>query len=103
MQNGIFLNRFRHFCAGGVVGKDTCTGDSGSPLMIPEKEVWSVMGITSIGKGCGQREWPGIYTRVSFYVDWIHDEVEKYFGRNGNISKNDTIGKGSVSYPKIHV
>jgi secreted trypsin-like serine protease len=32
---------------------------------------WILVGITSYGTGCGLADYPGVYTRVSYYVDWI--------------------------------
>ncbi|KAK2721786.1 hypothetical protein QYM36_003932, partial [Artemia franciscana] len=61
-------------CAGDPGGKkDACQGDSGSPLILKEglgKRSVQV-GIVSSGVGCGSPLFPGIYTRVSEYVDWI--------------------------------
>ncbi len=52
-------------------GKDTCTGDSGGPLMVPDGSGWVLAGITSFGDGCAQANSPGVYTRVSVFRDWI--------------------------------
>ncbi|XP_033308848.1 serine protease snake-like [Bombus bifarius] len=63
-------------CAG-EVGKDTCQGDSGGPLVIFNNDydcMYSVIGITSIGKPCGLSD-PGIYTRVYHYISWIESKV----------------------------
>ncbi|KAF5289868.1 hypothetical protein FQR65_LT02002 [Abscondita terminalis] len=64
-----------HICAGGEDGKDTCTGDSGGPLMnyIALNDInWYVTGIVSFGPTpCGLERWPGVYTRVTEYVPWI--------------------------------
>uniref|UniRef100_A0A1Q3FGG2 Putative trypsin-like serine protease n=1 Tax=Culex tarsalis TaxID=7177 RepID=A0A1Q3FGG2_CULTA len=49
---------------------DTCVGDSGGPLKLIDDRHWYIVGVTSSGKLCGSR-WPGIYTRVSRYLDWI--------------------------------
>ncbi|XP_014262190.1 venom protease-like isoform X6 [Cimex lectularius] len=58
-------------------GKDACTGDSGGPLMIevPGECLKRQIGITSFGKSCGLPNMPGIYTRVSYYLDWIEKSV----------------------------
>lgn len=42
------------------------------PLMKSKDNFWVVEGIVSYGlRLCGQEGWPGIYTRVSSFEDWI--------------------------------
>jgi len=58
------------FCAG-ATGKDSCQGDSGGPFMchdLPDQ----VCGIVSYGEGCGRRGLPGVYTKVSHFIDWLN-------------------------------
>ena len=64
-------------CAGGIAGKDACQGDSGGPLMFqnPKTLRWQVVGLVSYGKGCGEKDNPGVYTRVSSYENWIKEKV----------------------------
>ena len=50
-------------------GRDSCEGDSGGPLV--DESTGKVVGIVSFGLGCGRPMYPGIYTQVSFYIDWI--------------------------------
>lgn len=57
--------------------KDTCAGDSGGPLFYSDKNIDVVIGLTSIGHGCGKRNRAAAYTRVSFYIDWIESVVWK--------------------------
>ncbi|GJQ73794.1 hypothetical protein Trydic_g18734 [Trypoxylus dichotomus] len=63
-------------CAGNVEEKgDTCQGDSGGPLQVKldGTNLYTVLGITSFGVKCGLV--PGIYTRVSYYIQWIESIV----------------------------
>ena len=50
-------------------GRDSCEGDSGGPLV--DERMRKQVGIVSFGLGCARPNYPGIYTQVSFYVDWI--------------------------------
>lgn len=53
---------------------DTCVGDSGGPLELVNGRKRYLVGVTSSGKLCGSR-YPGLYTRVSRYLDWIESIV----------------------------
>ena len=62
------------FCAGGTV--DACQEDSGGPLVCRlDSGQYHIAGIVSSGKGCGV--YPGLYTEVSRYVDWLKYWIEK--------------------------
>lgn len=61
-------------CAGGERAKDTCGGDSGSPLMSYDMKrgIWFITGVVSLGvRGCGVEGLPGVYTNVHHYLPWI--------------------------------
>ncbi|XP_047506258.1 clotting factor G beta subunit-like [Pieris napi] len=69
-------------CAGKLEGGvDTCQGDSGGPLQLKLQEtkhegsMHMVIGVTSFGFKCGLKDKPGIYTRVSSFMDWIESIV----------------------------
>lgn len=55
---------------------DSCQGDSGGPLQTPAHDIVEakVLGIVSFGIGCASG-YPGIYTRVAYYLDWIESIV----------------------------
>lgn len=52
-------------------GIDTCQADSGGPLFVHHFDKFYQIGITSWGEGCADAGKPGVYTRVSSFVDWI--------------------------------
>ena len=68
-------------CVGGTPGEDSCGGDSGGPLMKVDVDEqfgprYYLIGVVSFGaKRCGSNSMPGVYTRVSDYMDWVLDHM----------------------------
>ncbi len=68
---GLFEDQM--ICAGDTVdgGEDSCYGDSGGPLMVKDGGEWLQFGITSTGLDCARQRFPGIYTEVAAYPDFV--------------------------------
>ncbi|KAL5280082.1 hypothetical protein ACFFRR_004203 [Megaselia abdita] len=78
IPNGIIE---KQLCAGDYSAtRDTCQGDSGGPVLAMThnglRSVPQIIGITSFGSACASGV-PGVYTRVSEYIDWI--ELTMYY------------------------
>lgn len=66
----------RMICAGTLDNfQDSCTGDSGGPLLFWERGQarWTQIGIISWGIGCGLPGYFGVYANISRFEDWIRD------------------------------
>jgi len=58
-------------------GVDACNGDSGGPLMCQREDgSFYLPGIISWGYECAEIDSPGVYTRTSNYLSWIHDTMQ---------------------------
>lgn len=59
------------FCAS-APGRDTCQGDSGGPIVRQRADgTWRAAGIVSFGASCALEKYPGVYTRISAFRQWI--------------------------------
>jgi secreted trypsin-like serine protease len=55
-------------------------GDSGGPLLetrtdLRGEDKYYIVGVVSTGIGCGIAGIPGVYMRVSSYLDWIQETM----------------------------
>ncbi|NXJ94879.1 TM11E protease, partial [Corythaixoides concolor] len=51
-------------------------GDSGGPLVhANSRGIWYLVGIVSWGDECGKQDKPGVYTRVTYYRNWINSKT----------------------------
>ncbi|CAG7722896.1 unnamed protein product [Allacma fusca] len=74
----------KQICAGGEAGMDSCGGDSGGPLItfrsvnaMTKRTKLFQTGVVSYGPvNCGVGGLPGVYARVSQYLDWILENIE---------------------------
>ncbi|KAF2357495.1 Serine proteases trypsin domain [Trinorchestia longiramus] len=58
------------------VGRDSCQGDSGGPLVTQLKGLWYQLGVVSFGIGCADPQFPGVYTLVPAFRDWIAENLK---------------------------
>jgi secreted trypsin-like serine protease len=85
-----------NLCAGYPQGgKDACEGDSGGPLQCKNKKRYVLAGIVSYGYMCGEANSPGVYTKVSDYLDWIQYHTK--------LNLNDNLLLNSDQEPIVSV
>jgi len=57
--------------SGGVT--DACQGDSGGPLVCSDAGTWKIYGATSWGRGCAGANYPGIWSSVTYNLEWVNE------------------------------
>lgn len=87
----------KHMICAGLLNEDTCKGDSGGPLLIPDRPDGNltagipkadlIVGITSFGAEACDAAVPGLYTKISSFSKWISDIIE---GKEVPVKENDT-------------
>lgn len=69
----------KRMCAGfHLEKKGLCAGDSGGPLVCKKDGRWVQAGIASFSDRYRPGDVPGVFTRVSAYVDWIEEVMRKH-------------------------
>ncbi|CAG7818269.1 unnamed protein product [Allacma fusca] len=77
-------------------GKDSCNRDSGGPLYFKKDGKQILVGITSHGNGCGLKGWPGVYTRVSKFLQWMKETSGVDFTADGPAPPGSKPGKSGI-------
>lgn len=79
LQVSAFTIGSTEICATGPRGgKDSCFGDSGGPLVVSRGDGYVQVGIVSWGPQCGNPLFPGVYTRVASFADWIETTMSSH-------------------------
>jgi trypsin len=100
--DGIYLDSM--FCAGVPGGgKDSCQGDSGGPLIKRMSNgVHKQVGVVSWGVGCGDADYPGVYSRIpSFGFDWIKSVVCDEWGESASFCNGSIPPQEPVTSPPL--
>ena len=85
-------------CVGITDKKDTCSGDSGGPLLmfVPTSQNWKQIGITSFGPStCALSDGYTVYTQVDKYKQFILSTIN-----STSISAEELLAKCVNKYPE---
>ncbi|KAL8173539.1 UNVERIFIED_CONTAM: hypothetical protein K2H54_005643 [Gekko kuhli] len=55
---------------------DACQSNSARPLICQHEQTWHLVGIGSWGFKCAEPSRPGVFTKVTEFLDWIHHVME---------------------------
>ncbi len=102
VYNGIITEY--ELCAGYEAGGvDSCTGDSGGPLMVYQDNEWKLVGITAWGEGCAEPGFYGVYTKISEVSDWIQWQKGKPFQKTTPSDTEKACATFDGMSKKLHV
>jgi len=77
-------------------GKDSCQGDSGGPLIAKIEDEWYQAGVVSFGDVCAAPNSPGVYARVSKFLDWVKAQESGI-----SYNQNSYMGHVEHSYDEV--
>jgi Trypsin len=85
---------------GSATPHDTCNGDSGGPLLVPDGGFFALAGLTSWGIGCADTAHPGVYARIGDdpLNSWVHSRTpEADFNFDHAPRANEPVTLTSIS------
>ena len=50
-------------------------GDGGGPLVCEDGGYFELTGLVSWGFGCGRKDVPGVYVKISSFIGWINQII----------------------------
>ncbi|XP_030260626.1 transmembrane protease serine 2-like [Sparus aurata] len=57
---------------------DLCHADSGGPLVTLQDGVWWLIGDSIWGEHCTEKNKPGVYGNVTYFLEWIYHQMRKH-------------------------
>lgn len=95
-------------CAGflGEGGTDACQGDSGGPFVVPAADSplgYRIAGATSWGYGCARPDYPGIYSRVSYFQSWLEQTTGLSWDGSTGVTNPNSFAAASAGQTQINL